>query len=66
MRRTYALLEACGVRGDGYDEGVERTRARVGANRASEARAESALADEHEKTRDLTPQEVGLLSSLDR
>lgn len=66
VRSTYAQLEVCGVRGDGYDEGVERTRARVGGNRASELRAEQALADEHEKTRDLTQQEINLLASLDR
>lgn len=66
VRSTYAQLEVCGVRGDGIDEGVERTRARVGGNRASELRAERALADEHEKTRDLTQQELELLSSLDR
>ncbi|KAI0726919.1 RabGAP/TBC [Fomitopsis betulina] len=38
--------------------GVERTRARL--------RAQEALADAHEKTRDLTQQEVTLLASLDR
>lgn len=66
MRSTYAQLEACGVKRDGVDEGVERTRARVGGNRASELRAAEALADDTEKTRDLTVEEVQLLSSLDR
>lgn len=66
VRSTYAQLEQCGVKGDGYEEGVERTRARVGGSRASELRAQEALGDGHEKTRDLTPQEVQLLSSLDR
>ncbi|KAI0964167.1 hypothetical protein AcW1_001050 [Taiwanofungus camphoratus] len=66
VRSTYAQLDECGVRGDGYEEGVERTRARVGGSRASELRAEEALADEEEKTRDLTPLEISMLASLDR
>lgn len=66
VRSTYAQLETIGVKGDGIEEGVERTRARVGGSRQSELRAEEALADEHERTRELTPQEVQLLSSLDR
>ncbi|KAH9942944.1 RabGAP/TBC [Amylocystis lapponica] len=66
VRSTYAQLEVCGVKGDGYDEGVERTRARVGGSRASELRALQALDDGSEKTRDLTEQEQGLLASLDR
>ena len=66
MRSTYAQLDVCGVRGDGIEEGVERTRARVGGSRQSELRAQEALADAQEKTRDLTPQEVTMLASLDR
>ncbi len=66
VRSTYAQLEQCGVKGDGYEEGVERTRARVGGSRASEIRALQALGDEHEKSRELAPQEVQLLQSLDR
>ncbi|KAH9932055.1 RabGAP/TBC [Epithele typhae] len=66
VRNTYAQLDQTGVRGDGYEEGVERTRARVGGSRASEIRAQQALADGSEKTRDLTPQELQLLESLDR
>ena len=66
VRSTYAQLDQCGVKGDGYEEGVERTRARVGGSRASEIRAQQALGDGHEKTRDLTTQEVELLQSLDR
>lgn len=66
VRSTYAQLDVVGVKGDGIEEGVERTRARVGGSRASELRAEEALADETEKTRDLTPDEVRLLGSLDR
>lgn len=66
VRSTYAQLDLHGVKGDGYDEGVERTRARVGGSRASELRAIEALADEHEKSRDLTPQEIETLAGLDR
>ncbi|KZT73319.1 RabGAP/TBC [Daedalea quercina L-15889] len=66
VRSTYAQLDVCGVRGDGLEEGIERTRARVGGSRQSELRAQEALADAQEKSRDLTPQEVSMLSSLDR
>jgi hypothetical protein len=55
-----------GVKGDGYEEGVERTRARVGGSRASELIAEEALDDGTEKTRELSPQELETLASLDR
>jgi len=66
VRRTYAELEVVGVRGDGYAEGVERTRARVGSNRESGIRALEALGDIAEKKRDLTPREIEILASLDR
>lgn len=66
VRSTYAQLDVIGVKGDGIDEGVERTRARVGGSRASELRAEEALADGTEKTRELTPEEMHILGSLDR
>ena len=66
VRRTYAELEVVGVKEDGYTEGVERTRARVGSSRQSETRALEALGDIAEKKRDLTPQEIEILASLDR
>lgn len=66
VRSTYAHLDASGVKGDGYVEGVERTRAKVGGSRASEMRAMEALGDEYEKTRELTQEEVQMLGSLDR
>jgi USP6 N-terminal-like protein len=66
VRSTYAHLDATGVKGDGYEEGVERTRARVRASRASELRADAALAGPSEKTRNLEVEEVNVLSSLDR
>jgi hypothetical protein len=66
VRSTYAHLNATGVKGDGYEEGVERTRARVRASRASELRAEAALAGPSEKRRALEAEEVNVLSGLDR
>ncbi|TFK42048.1 rab-GTPase-TBC domain-containing protein [Crucibulum laeve] len=66
IRSTYAQLEASGVKGDGYEEGIERTRARVGASRASQLQADAALGDGNEKQRELSPKELELLSSVDR
>jgi USP6 N-terminal-like protein len=66
VRRTYAELELFGVKEDGYGDGVERTRARLGSNRNSELRALEALGDMADKKRDLTPREVEILASLDR
>lgn len=34
VRATYAALDASGVRGDGYEDGEELTRARLGSNRS--------------------------------
>ncbi|KAG5643501.1 hypothetical protein DXG03_000742 [Asterophora parasitica] len=66
VRNTYAQLEVSGVKGDGYEEGVERTRARVGASRASQLHAEAAIGDGSEKSRELDPKEIQTLSSVDR
>lgn len=66
VRSTYAQLDILGVKGDGIEEGVERTRARVGGSRESELRAMNAVGDKEEKRRDLSPQELQMLSSLDR
>ena len=66
VRSTYAQLDILGVKGDGIDEGVERTRARVGGSRESELQAMNAVGDEDEKRRELSPQEVEMLASLDR
>lgn len=66
VRNTYAVLEVSGVKGDGYEEGVERTRARLGSNRQSQLIAETAVGDGREKTKDLDPKEIELLGSLDR
>ncbi|KAJ3506344.1 hypothetical protein NLJ89_g6917 [Agrocybe chaxingu] len=66
VRNTYAQLEASGVRGDGYEEGIERTRARVGNSRASQLEADSAIADGTEKKRDLDAKELQVLRNVDR
>lgn len=66
VRRTYAELEVFGVKEDGYGDGVERTRARLGSNRDSGIRGLEALGDMADKKRDLTPREIEILASLDR
>ncbi|KAF9566965.1 RabGAP/TBC [Agrocybe pediades] len=66
VRNTYAQLEASGVKGDGYEEGVERTRARVGTSRTSQLQAEAALGDGQEKKKDLDEKEIQLLRNVDR
>ena len=66
VRSIYAQLDATGVQGDGFEEGVERTRARNRVSRVSELRAEATLSCSFEKPRDLPPAEMQLLSSLDR
>ncbi|PFH48403.1 hypothetical protein AMATHDRAFT_149962 [Amanita thiersii Skay4041] len=66
VRNTYAQLELSGVKGDGYEEGVERTRARVGTSRASQLNADAALADGTEKKGELDPREIQTLASVDR
>lgn len=66
VRNTYAQLEAVGVKGDGYEEGVERTRARIGNSRSSQLQAEAALADGLEKKRELDDKEIQVLQSVDR
>lgn len=66
VRSTYAQLDVLGVKGDGIEEGVERTRARIGSSRDSELKAANAIGNEYEKRRDLNPQELRVLASLDR
>lgn len=66
IRSTYAQLDVLGVKGDGIEEGVERTRARIGGSRESELKAANAIGDEYEKRRELNPQEIQILASLDR
>ncbi|KAF5392615.1 hypothetical protein D9757_002212 [Collybiopsis confluens] len=66
VRNTYAQLDVTGVKGDGYLEGVERTRARIGDSRQSQLNAEAALGDGTEKSRELDPKEAQLLAMVDR
>jgi hypothetical protein len=66
VRSTYAQLEASGVKGDGYEEGVERTRARIGKNTLSQLQADSSLHDGSDKKRDLHLEEIQVLQSIDR
>lgn len=66
VRNTYAQLEASGVKGDGYEEGIERTRAKIGKNRQSQLQADAALGDGMEKKRDLNVKEIQVLQSVDR
>ncbi|KAG6843938.1 hypothetical protein H0H93_016789 [Arthromyces matolae] len=66
VRNTYAQLEASGVRGDGFEDGVERTRARVGPSRSSQLNADLALDDGTEKSKTLGPKELATLASVDR
>ena len=66
VRNTYAQLEASGVKGDGYEEGIERTRARIGTSRTSQLQADAALGNRKEKARDLDEKEIQVLKSVDR
>ena len=66
VRNTYAQLEASGVKGDGYEEGIERTRARIGKSRTSQLQADAALGDGTEKNQDLDEKEIQVLRSVDR
>ena len=68
VRSTYAQLNVTGVRGDGYEEGVERTRAKLGHNRESVqlAAAQSEARIAGEEGVDITAKELEILKSLDR
>ena len=60
VRNTYAQLEISGVRGDGYEDGIERTRARLHMPEASQDE------DGNQKKGDLDPRELQTLASVDR
>jgi USP6 N-terminal-like protein len=66
VRCTYAQLDVYGVKGDGYEEGIERTRAKLGDSPESQMTADSALCDGTEKVQELSPKELETLASLDR
>lgn len=61
IRSTYAQLEVEGVRGDGYEEGVELTRAKQGGTTYLTSQP-------HDRGRDtdLHPEELAVLASVDR
>ena len=61
IRSTYAQLEAEGVRGDGYEEGVELTRAKQGGTTYLTSQP-------HDRGRpsDINPAELAVLASVDR
>ncbi|KZT43890.1 RabGAP/TBC [Sistotremastrum suecicum HHB10207 ss-3] len=59
IRNTYAQLDVCGVKGDGYEEGIERTRARL--NATMEQLRASMFA-----TKELTNKEIDVLRTVDR
>ncbi|KAJ7597669.1 RabGAP/TBC [Mycena floridula] len=66
VRNTYAQLEMTGVKGDGFEEGIERTRARVGASRASQLNAAGAIGDGSEKSEELDSRALQMLANVDR
>ena len=67
VRATYAALDVSGVRGDGYEEGEELTRARLGSGRGN---LPSPAPDTAKRMtmggKELTEKEVELLRQLDR
>ena len=61
MRNVYARLDVTGVRGDGYEEGIERTRAKLGHDRLSVQLAAANGGSGKEETK-----EIEMLRKLDR
>jgi hypothetical protein len=66
VRNTYAQLEASGVKGDGFEDGIERTRARVGRGGLSQIQADNVLDGGSDKKKDLDVKEIQVLQSIDR
>lgn len=67
VRATYAALDVSGVRGDGYEDGEELTRARLGSGRGN---LPSPIPDTAKRMtmggKELTEKEIELLGQLDR
>lgn len=61
VRNVYARLDVTGVRGDGYEEGIERTRAKLGHDRLSVQLAALAGESGGEESK-----EIEMLRKLDR
>lgn len=66
VRITYARLDASGVRGDGYEEGIERTRAKLGHDRRSVQMAAQNEARSENEERVISQKEMDMLKGLDR
>ena len=65
VRNTYAQLDVTGVKGDGYEDGIERTRAKLGHDRRSVQLA--AMNDARDKAvGEIAEKELKLLSNVDR
>lgn len=65
VRNTYAQLDVTGVKGDGYEDGIERTRAKLGHDRRSVQLA--AMTDARDKTvGEIAEKELKLLGDVDR
>lgn len=65
VRNTYALLDVTGVRGDGYEEGIERTRAKLGHDRRSVQLAVKGDAKE-DSFGEIPQKELDILQNVDR
>ena len=61
IRSTYAQLDAEGVVGDGYEEGVELTRAKQGGTTYLMSHP-----NDRRRASDLSPKELAVLASVDR
>ena len=67
VRNTYAQLDVTGVKGDGYEDGVERTRAKLGHDRRSvQLAAMSDARDLRAADGEVAEKELRLLSCVDR
>lgn len=65
VRNTYAQLDVTGVKGDGYEDGVERTRAKLGHDRRSVQLAAVNNAKDPVLS-DIPEKELTVLSNVDR
>jgi USP6 N-terminal-like protein len=67
VRATYAALDVSGVKGDGYEEGEELTRARLGSGRGNLPSPSPDTAKRLEiGPKELNEKEVELLGQVDR
>ncbi len=69
VRDTYATLDHIGVAGDGFVEGIERTRAKSGMSLVNPNTRKPTVDSKYasdERGKDLSADEEGVLQSLDR